>query len=152
MLVMLSAFRADRRSTPQKRFYFCRSYSFLTEASKPQGLMRTEGLGTLTKIMKLIVSRTHDFPVCAVITYATECPRSQKSVKVNFTDLNLQFTSVRDLDNNRTNSGFMQTRSNCSWRWHINTIYWPFGRYSLPCLYLKCRFGDWTLPPSTGAY
>jgi hypothetical protein len=37
--------------------------------SKPQGLLRPEGLGKLIKIIHLIGSRTGDLPVCNIAPY-----------------------------------------------------------------------------------
>jgi hypothetical protein len=41
--------------------------------SKPQGLVRPEGLGKLIKIVHLIGSRTRDLPVCnSALTYGMD--------------------------------------------------------------------------------
>jgi hypothetical protein len=37
--------------------------------SKPQGLVRPEGLGKLIKIINLIGSRTHDLPACSIMPH-----------------------------------------------------------------------------------
>jgi hypothetical protein len=55
------------RSTPQKYYFSASGTNFCYRLSKPQGLVRLEGLGKLKKFNHLIGSRTHDFPACNIV-------------------------------------------------------------------------------------
>jgi hypothetical protein len=54
MTVSLSALRAGRCFTPQKHYFYASGTHFCLRLSKPQGLVRPEGLGKLIKIIYLI--------------------------------------------------------------------------------------------------
>jgi hypothetical protein len=64
MAVRLSALRTG--FTPQKHYFYACDTHFCCRLSKPQGLVRPEGLGNLIKIIHLIGSRTRDLPVCNI--------------------------------------------------------------------------------------
>jgi hypothetical protein len=57
------------RSTPQKHYFFASGTDFRWRLSKPQGLVRLEGLDKLNKkkIIHLIESRTRDLPVFSMV-------------------------------------------------------------------------------------
>jgi hypothetical protein len=59
--MLLSASRAGRRFTPQKLYFSASGTHFCQMPSKPQGLMRQEGLGKLIKIVHIIKFRSRDF-------------------------------------------------------------------------------------------
>jgi hypothetical protein len=56
MAVRLSALRTGRCFTPQKHYFYASGTHFCYRLSKPQGLVRPEGLGELIKIIHLIGS------------------------------------------------------------------------------------------------
>jgi hypothetical protein len=56
MAVRLSALRASRCLTPQKHYFYASGTHFCKRLSKPQGLLRPEGLGKLIKIIHLVGS------------------------------------------------------------------------------------------------
>jgi hypothetical protein len=66
MAVRLSALRTGRCSTLPEHYFYASGIHFCYRLSKPQGLMRPEGLGNLIKIIHLIGSRTRDLPVCNI--------------------------------------------------------------------------------------
>jgi hypothetical protein len=66
MAVRLSAPRTGRFLTPQKHYFYASGTHFFSRLSKPQGLVRPEGLSKLIKIIHLIGSRTRDLPVCNI--------------------------------------------------------------------------------------
>jgi hypothetical protein len=66
MAVRLSVLRAGRCFTPLKHYFYASGTHFCYRLSKPQGLVRLEGLGKLIKIIHLIGSRTCDLPVCNI--------------------------------------------------------------------------------------
>jgi hypothetical protein len=51
-------------STPQKHYFSASGTHFCQWLSKPQDLVRPEGLGKLQKFVNLIGSRTRDLPAC----------------------------------------------------------------------------------------
>jgi hypothetical protein len=54
-------------STNQKHFFiFISSIHFFLRLSKPQGLVRMEGLCNLLKIIHIIRSQAHNFPACSL--------------------------------------------------------------------------------------
>jgi hypothetical protein len=63
---MLSTLSADRHITPQKHYFYASGTHFCYRLSKPQGLVRPEGLGKLIKILHLIRSRTRDLEACNI--------------------------------------------------------------------------------------
>jgi hypothetical protein len=64
MAVRLSALRTGRCFTPQKHYFYAFGIHFCQRMSKPQGLVRPEGLGNLIKIIHLNGSQIRDLPVC----------------------------------------------------------------------------------------
>jgi hypothetical protein len=64
--VSLSALPAGLRYSSETLFY-CFGTRFCWRLSKPQGLVRPEGLGTLIKTIRLIESRTLDLPACSLV-------------------------------------------------------------------------------------
>jgi hypothetical protein len=66
MAVRLSALRAGHCFTPQKHYFYASGIHFCSRLSKPQGLVRPEGLGKLKKSIHLIGSPTRDLPVCNI--------------------------------------------------------------------------------------
>jgi hypothetical protein len=61
MAVRLSALRTGRCFTSQKHYFYVSGTHL--RLSKPQDLVRPEGLGNLIKIIHLIGSRTRDLTV-----------------------------------------------------------------------------------------
>jgi hypothetical protein len=66
MAVRLLALRAGRFFIPQEHKFYVSGTHFCQRLSKPQGLVRPEGLGKLLKI-HFIGSRTCDLPVCSIV-------------------------------------------------------------------------------------
>jgi hypothetical protein len=64
----LPALRTGRALLPRNIYFFYLWYSFLLEAEKPLGPVRSEGLGKLKQFIHLIRSRTHDLPACSIVT------------------------------------------------------------------------------------
>jgi hypothetical protein len=54
MAARLSALRTGRCFTPKKHYFYASGTHFCWRLSKPQGLVRLEGLGKLIKIIHLI--------------------------------------------------------------------------------------------------
>jgi hypothetical protein len=67
MAVRLSELCTGCCFTPQKHYFYASGTHFCKSLSKPQGLVRPEGLGKLINIIHLIGSRTRDLPVCNII-------------------------------------------------------------------------------------
>jgi hypothetical protein len=55
------------RSAPQKHYFSASETHFSYRLSKPQDLVRPEGLGKLKKLISLIKSRTRDLPVYSIV-------------------------------------------------------------------------------------
>jgi hypothetical protein len=64
------------RSTPQKRCFTASGIHFCWRLSKPQGLVRLEGLGKFNKRNDLIETRTLDFPACSLAPQPCTLPRA----------------------------------------------------------------------------
>jgi hypothetical protein len=66
--VELSALNNRRRSTPQKHYFSAPGTHLRHRLSKPQGLVRPEGLGNLKKFSDLVGSRTRNLPACSIVS------------------------------------------------------------------------------------
>jgi hypothetical protein len=69
MAVSWSALSAGRRSTPQKHYFSASGTHLCWRLSKPQSLVRPEGVGKVIKIIHLIGSRTRDLSICNEVPY-----------------------------------------------------------------------------------
>jgi hypothetical protein len=54
------------RFTPKKHYFSASGSHLCQRLSKPQGLVRPEGLGQLKKYIHFIVSRTRDLPASSI--------------------------------------------------------------------------------------
>jgi hypothetical protein len=69
------------RSTSQK-YFTCSGTHFCQRLSKPQVLVRLEGLGKFKKFVSLIVSRTHDLSTFTIVP--EELPILKGTTLANF--------------------------------------------------------------------
>jgi hypothetical protein len=60
------------RFTPHKAYFYVSGTDFCQRPSKPQGLVRPEGLGKFKKKNHFIGFRTRDFPVWSIQKYSLE--------------------------------------------------------------------------------
>jgi hypothetical protein len=67
MAISLEALRTGRTLPPRNIIFLLLVIISVTRPSKPQGLVRPEGLGKLKKIVHLIWSRTHDYPGYSIV-------------------------------------------------------------------------------------
>jgi hypothetical protein len=74
MAVRSSALRKGRARPPQKRYFSASGTHFSYRLSKPQGLVRPEGLGKLKKFIHLIGTRTRDFLAYSIVPQPLRCP------------------------------------------------------------------------------
>jgi hypothetical protein len=73
MAVKLSALRTGRRFIPKKCYFSYSGINFCWRLSKPQSLVRPEGLGKLIKFIHLIEYRTHDLPASSLVAKLLRC-------------------------------------------------------------------------------
>jgi hypothetical protein len=66
MVVWLSALHGGCYFTPQKHYLYASGTHFCYRLSKPRGLVRSEGLGKLIKIIQLIRSQIRDLLACSI--------------------------------------------------------------------------------------
>jgi hypothetical protein len=67
MTVRLSALRTGRALLPRNIIFLLLVLIYVKGLSKPQCLVRPEGLGKLKKIFNLIRSRNRGLPACSVV-------------------------------------------------------------------------------------
>jgi hypothetical protein len=67
MAVRLLAIRTGRALLPTNISLYVSSTHFCYRLSKPQGLVRLEGLRKLIKIIHLTGPRTRDLPACSIV-------------------------------------------------------------------------------------
>jgi hypothetical protein len=77
MAVRFVSLTHRQRSFLQKHFFssVCGTH-FCSRLSKPQCLVRTEGLGKLKKFNHLIGTRTHDLPAYSIVSQPPMVPRA----------------------------------------------------------------------------
>jgi hypothetical protein len=92
MTVRLPAIRAGRSLTHRKipGTHFC------LRLSRPQAIMRLEGIGQLKKSNDLIKDRSRDLPACSIVHQPSTPPRTPYNVVhiIQTLDLKVIYTSI----------------------------------------------------------